>query len=166
MDQIAPNNGMLLIHSEDDDMVHYNYSLAQDRGQWDWWNMHLIHSNVSEDVSFRRALRLAEQKGSPVYFVHVSAREGVESHPRGPRKGNGHLRRDAAQLRQLHADNYREDDGMKYHTYPSLKSEDDRSAPLGRPARRHPLHRSDRPRVHHLGSQDQVQDRGRRDRRP
>ena len=28
MDQIAPHGGMLLIHSEDDDMVHYNYSLA------------------------------------------------------------------------------------------------------------------------------------------
>ena len=60
-------------------MVHYNYSLAQGRNQWDWWHMHEIHSNLSEDVSFRRVIRLAERKGSPVYFVHVSAREGVEA---------------------------------------------------------------------------------------
>ncbi len=125
MDGVAAHGGILMIHSEDDDMVSYNYDHAQERGMWDWWNMHHIHSNLSEDVSFRRAIRLAEQKACTVYFVHISAIEGVEA--------VGEARANSLPIygETLHnyacfnADNYREDDGMKYHTYPSLKSPSD-----------------------------------------
>ena len=61
MQRVSEAGGMLLVHSEDDDMVHYNYDNAQEDGLWDWWNMHCIHSNLSEDVSFRRVIRLGEQ---------------------------------------------------------------------------------------------------------
>ena len=128
MEQIADNDGMLLIHSEDDDMVHYNYSLAQERGQWDWWNMHLIHSNLSEDVSFKRAIRLAERKGAAVYFVHVSAKEGVDAIGEARSRGLPIYGETLHNYASFTAENYREDNGMKYHTYPSLKSEDDRQA--------------------------------------
>ena len=125
MDEVAEHGGILMIHSEDDDMVSYNYDHAQGRGQWDWWNMHHIHSNLSEDVSFRRAIRLAEQKSCPIYFVHVSADEGVEA------VGEARGRNLPVYGETLHnyacfnAENYREDNGMKYHTYPSLKSPGD-----------------------------------------
>ena len=128
MERVAESGGMLLVHSEDDEMVHYNYSHAQQNGLWDWWNMHLIHTNLSEDVSFRRVIRLAEIKRCPVYFVHVSAREGVRA------VGDARSRGQAVYGESLHnyacfnAENYREDNGMKYHTYPSLKSEEDRAA--------------------------------------
>ena len=128
MEQVAANGGMLLVHSEDDDMVHYNYSLAQERGQWDWWNMHLIHSNISEDVSFRRTIRLAERKGSPVYFVHVSAREGVNAIGEARSRGLPIYGETLHNYASFNAENYREENGMKYHTYPSLKSEEDRGA--------------------------------------
>ena len=126
MEQIAVSGGVLLVHSEDDEMVHYNYSMAQERGIWDWWNMHLIHTNVSEDVSFRRVIRLAERQRPAVYFVHVSAKEGVEA------IGEARGRNMPVYGETLHnyacfnAENYRETNGMKYHTYPSLKSEEDR----------------------------------------
>ena len=131
MDQIGPHGGMLLIHSEDDDMVHYNYSLAPERDLWDWWNMHLIHTNLSEDVSFRRAIRLAELKGSPVYFVHVSAREGVNAVREARAKGLPIYGETLHNYASFNAENYREEYGMQYHTYPSLKSESDRRALWG-----------------------------------
>ena len=34
---------------------------------------------MSEDVSFRRVLRVAEWTGAAVYFVHVSAQQGLNS---------------------------------------------------------------------------------------
>ncbi len=122
MQQIADAGGMLLVHAEDEDIVQYNYSLAKERGQWDWWNMHLIHDNLSEDISFRRVIRLAEKTGCPIYFVHVSAREGVDA------IGQARDREQPVYGETLHnyacfnSDDYREENGMQYHTYPSLKS--------------------------------------------
>ena len=128
MEQIAAHDGLLMVHSEDDEMVRYNYAMARERGHWDWWNMQRVHTNLSEDVSFRRVTRLAELRRAPVYFVHVSAKEGVAA------VGEARLRGLPVYGETLHnyacftADNYREPGGMKYHTYPSLKSEEDRKA--------------------------------------
>ena len=36
MRQIARHGGVLAVHGEDDELVMYNYLLAQQRGQWDW----------------------------------------------------------------------------------------------------------------------------------
>ncbi len=127
MNGVAEAGGMLLVHSEDDEMVHYNYDNAQEDGLWDWWNMHCIHSNLSEDVSFRRVIRLAGKTGCPVYFVHVSAREGVEAVGQARMLGLPIYGETLHNYACFSADNYREENGMKYHTYPSLKSESDRS---------------------------------------
>ena len=126
MDRLSASGGMLLVHSEDDEMVHYNYSLAQEQGRWDWWNMHLIHTNVSEDVSFRRVIRLAERKGSAIYFVHVSAREGVRAVGEARSHGQPVYGETLHNYACFNADSYKEPDGMKFHTYPSLKFEEDR----------------------------------------
>ncbi|MDA0769498.1 MAG: amidohydrolase family protein [Chloroflexi bacterium] len=127
MEKISANGGMLLVHSEDDDMVHYNYDHAQDRNQWDWWNMHHIHNNLSEDVSFHRVIRLAEKQSCPVYFVHVSAAEGVKAVGWSRSRGLPIYGETLHNYACFNAENYREDNGMKYHTYPSLKSQDDAS---------------------------------------
>ncbi|MCH8898291.1 MAG: amidohydrolase family protein, partial [Chloroflexi bacterium] len=79
MEQIQRHNAMLLVHSEDDDMVQHMYHKLAVEERSEWWNMHLVHSNESEDVSFRRVLRVSEWTGSPVYFVHVSAKEGIQA---------------------------------------------------------------------------------------
>ena len=128
MEQVASHGGMLLVHSEDDEMVQYNYSLAKERGQWDWWNMHLVHTNVSEDVSFRRVIRLAQRQGAAIYFVHVSAKEGVSAIGEARSLGMPVYGETLHNYACFNADSYREPNGMKYHTYPSLKSEEDRLA--------------------------------------
>jgi dihydropyrimidinase len=128
MEQIAAHGGMLMVHSEDDEMVHYNYAMAKQRNQWDWWNMHLIHTNLSEDVSFRRVIRLAQKKGAAIYFVHVSAREGVEAVGEARSRGMPVYGETLHNYACFSADNYREPNGMKYHTYPSLKSKEDNEA--------------------------------------
>ena len=128
MEQVAAHGGVLMIHSEDDEMVHYNYDMAKERGLWDWWNMHVIHSNLSEDVSFRRAIRLAECQRVAAYFVHVSAREGVDAIAEARGRGLPVYGETLHNYACFNAENYKEPDGMKYHTYPSLKSEEDRQA--------------------------------------
>ena len=126
MAQVQAHGGMMFIHAEDEDTVQYNYQMAQERGVWDWHNMHLIHSNLSEDLSFRRVTRLAEHVGVAVYFVHVSAKEGVAAIAEARSRGLPIYGETLHNYVSFNAENYKEPDGMKYHTYPSLKFEDDR----------------------------------------
>ena len=125
MGQIAGGGGILLVHAEDEDIVQYNYSMAKERGQWDYWNLHLIHSNLSEDMAFRRVIRLAESTGCPIYFVHVSAKEGVEAIAEARDRGQPVYGETLHNYACFNSDNYLEENGMKYHTYPSLKSPSD-----------------------------------------
>jgi dihydropyrimidinase len=128
MEQIQRLGSMLLVHSEDDDMVQHMYRKLAEEERTEWWNMPLVHSNESEDVSFRRVLRVAEWTGSPVYFVHVSARQGVNAIGEARSKGMPVYGETLHNYCCFNQDNYREENGMKYHTYPSLKSEEDRQA--------------------------------------
>ena len=128
MERVQRLGAMLLVHSEDDDMVQHMYEKLAREERTEWWNMHLVHSNESEDVSFRRVLRVAEWTGSPVYFVHVSAKQGLDAIREARAKGMPVYGETLHNYCCFNSDNYREENGMKYHTYPSLKSEEDRLA--------------------------------------
>ena len=51
MRQVARYGGVLAVHGEDDELVMYNYLLAQQRGQWDWYS-----AEVGEDVAWMIAI--------------------------------------------------------------------------------------------------------------
>jgi dihydropyrimidinase len=128
MARIRQLDAMLLVHAEEDDMVQHMHQKLIRQGRTEWPNMPLVHSVESEDISFRKVLRVAEWTGAPVYFVHVSARTGVEAIAdarAGGRPVYGETLHNYCCFSQA---NYHEEYGMKYHTYPSLKSEDDRLA--------------------------------------
>ena len=166
MEVIQRHDGMLLVHSEDDDMVQYMYDKLQREERNEWWNMPLVHSNESEDVSFRRVLRVAEWTGSPVYFVHVSAREGINAIGEARNKGMAIYGETLHNYACFNANNYKEENGMKYHTYPSLKSPEDAAMLWKGIAWGGLPHHGHRRVLHQLGSQDRGQDGARRYRRP
>ncbi len=127
METAAKHGGLLAIHAEDDDLVMYMYERLEREGRTDIRHMPLVHSAMSEDISFRRVLRLARYvEGAAVYFVHVSAGAGVQAIAEA--RGEGH----AVYGETLHhyatftAEIYQRPDGVLYHTYPSLKHEEDR----------------------------------------
>ena len=79
MEQIGRHGGVLAVHGEDDELVMYNYLLAQQRGLWDWFNVHLIHSKTVEDLAFRPRRPLGPNApGSACIFVHVTAQDGLD----------------------------------------------------------------------------------------
>ena len=131
MEQVSDSGSILLVHSEDDEMVHYNYDRLKETDEWEWWNMHRVHTNQSEDVSFRRVSRLSELKKCPVYFVHVSAKEGVEEVSRCRAQGLPIYGETLHNYACFTFQDYRSKNGMKYHTYPSLKGEEDRDSLWG-----------------------------------
>lgn len=128
MTRIRELDAMLLVHAEEDDMVQHMHHKLVREGRTEWPNMPLVHSVESEDMSFRRVLRQAEWTGAPVYFVHVSARSGVEAIAEARAGGRPVYGETLHNYCCFSQENYHEEFGMKYHTYPSLKSEEDRVA--------------------------------------
>ena len=126
MEEIQRLNAMLLVHAEDDDMVQHMYRKLTSEERTEWTNMSLVHSAESEDVSFRRVLRVAEWTGAPVYFVHVSALHGVNAIAEARANGRPVYGETLHNYCCFSEEDYKEENGMKYHTYPSLKSEKDR----------------------------------------
>src|SRR5919197_164828 len=79
MEKVAQNGGIMVGHGEDDDLVQFNYELFTLLGRTEGTNLHLVHSKLSEQLSFERTITLARAKGAAVYFVHTSALEGVDA---------------------------------------------------------------------------------------
>ena len=99
---VGAAGGLAAIHAEDNDIVMHMYEklIREDRVGFE--NMAEVHSTLSEDLSFNRVIRLAENiEGAALYMVHVSAATGVAAMPgRGP--GLPDVRRDAAPVHALH----------------------------------------------------------------
>ncbi|MCW2843370.1 MAG: Dihydropyrimidinase [Nocardioides sp.] len=120
------NGGIVAIHSEDDDIVQHMYRRLLEEDRMEYTNMHLVHNSLSEDLSFRRVIRLAGQVGNaPIYFMHVSAASGVDAIAEARRDDQPVFAETLHQYALHTRHDYEEHDGMKYHTYPSLKEHED-----------------------------------------
>jgi dihydropyrimidinase len=128
MERAARAGGIMVVHAEDDDIVQFNYEKFFAEGNTAGANLHLVHSKLSEKLAFARTIELARATGAAVYFVHTSAREGVEAVV----EARGHNLPIYAET--LHhyacfsAEDYRRPRGFCHHTYPSLKFPDDQQA--------------------------------------
>ena len=128
MEQVAKHSGILAVHGEDEAIVHFMTAKLRREGRDQGYNIHLAHNNLSEEITFNKTVRMAQRTGAAVYFVHVSAREGVEAIDRGR----------AARLpiygEVLHhflcftSEDYKRPEGNLYHTYPALKFPEDQRA--------------------------------------
>ena len=126
MERVSSHNGLVLVHAEDDDIVQYMTQKLTEEERNQWFNVHEVHNNMSEDISFHRVLRVAQWVGAPAYFVHVSAKEGVNAIREARSRGHAIYGETLHNYACFTYEDYKKPDGMKYHTYPSLKSEEDR----------------------------------------
>ena len=70
---IAAQGGLAVIHAEDNDIVMHMYAKLFREGRTAFENMAEVHNALSEDLSFRRVIRLAESvKGTALYMLHLS----------------------------------------------------------------------------------------------
>jgi dihydropyrimidinase len=125
--QALANRGAVVnVHAEDDDIVMHRYDRHLSGGRTGVEYMPDVHTTISEDISFRRVLRLAEHyPGINLYFHHVTARFGVEALAEFRLKGVCAYG-EAIPVMALHtAERYKEPEGFKYHIYPSLKWQED-----------------------------------------
>jgi len=125
---LAHEGGLGVIHAEDNDLVMHMYQKLIREGRTGFENMAEVHSQLSEDISFRRVIRLAESvPGCALYMMHVSAATGVAAIREARAKGLPIYGESLHQYMLYTADDYKRPNGQIYHTYPSLKSPADQA---------------------------------------
>jgi len=126
---LAAEGGLGVIHSEDNDIVMHMYGKLIREGRTGFANMAEVHNTLSEDISFRRIIRLAEKiRGTALYMMHVSAESGVSAIRDARARGVPIYGESLHQYMLYTSEDYRRPNGQIYHTYPSLKSTADQAA--------------------------------------
>jgi len=125
---ITRNGGLGVIHAEDNDIVMHMYEKLIREGRVSFHNLAEVHNTLSEDLSFRRVIRLAEAEKTPLYMMHVSAGTGVQAIREARAKGQPIYGETLHQYMLYNSEDYKRPNGQIYHTYPSLKSPEDQAA--------------------------------------
>ena len=126
---LAREGGLGVIHAEDNDIVMHMYAKLIREGRVGFENLAEVHNRLSEDLSFRRILRLAQSvPGTALYMMHVSAATGVAAIGEARAKGLPIYGESLHQYMLHTAEDYKLPNGQIYHTYPSLKSAQDQKA--------------------------------------
>ena len=130
MDQIGRHGGIIAVHGEDEAIVDYMTAKLKREGRDQSYNIHLAHNNLSEEVTFRKTVRIARHTGAAVYFVHVTAKEGVEAIMSGRADGLPIYGEVLHHFLCFTSEDYKGIEGNLYHTNPGLKFAEDRDALL------------------------------------
>ena len=126
---LAKHGGLGVIHSEDNDIVMHMYGKLIREERTAFTNMAEVHNTLSEDISFRRVIRLAEKvAGTALYMMHTSAASGVSAIREARARGVPIYGELLHQYMLYTSEDYKSPNGQIYHTYPSLKSAEDQAA--------------------------------------
>jgi dihydropyrimidinase len=128
MEHVARHGGLMAVHAEDHDLVQFGYEKFREDKRTEGWLLPEVHSKLSEQLAFRRTIQLAATTGATVYFVHTSAKEGVEAVAEARAAGLPIYAETLHHYACYTAEDYRTPRGFCYHTYPSLKFPEDQAA--------------------------------------
>ena len=127
-EQVAKNGGIMAVHAEEDDIVNYMTEKLKREGNDQGYNLHLVHNNISEDISFRKILRLARHTEAAVYFVHTTAKEGVAAMAEARSQSMPVYGEALHNYLEFTCEDYKKPNGTSIHTYPAIKFSEDRDA--------------------------------------
>ncbi|MBT6275490.1 MAG: amidohydrolase family protein [Chromatiales bacterium] len=126
---VAKRGGLAVIHAEDNDIVMHMYDKLISEDRVHFQHLAEVHNTLSEELSFRRVIRLAENvPGTALYMMHTSAATGVAAIAESRAKGFPIYGETLHQYLMFTSDDYQKPNGQIYHTYPSLKSQHDQDA--------------------------------------
>jgi len=129
LQRTARHGGVVAVHGEDDDIVMHMYDRLFREGRVGFEYLPEVHNTLSEDLAFRRVIRLAEHvEGAALYMVHTSAATGVRAIEEARAKGLPIYGETLHHYASYSSEAYRRTNGQIYHTYPSLKGEEDCAA--------------------------------------
>jgi len=126
---LAKAGGIAAIHAEDNDIVMHMYEKLFREDRTGFENLAEVHNTLSEDLSFNRVIRLAANiEGAALYMMHTSAATGVRAIDAARARGVPIYGETLHQYLMYTAEDYKRPNGQIYHTYPSLKFQEDHDA--------------------------------------
>jgi dihydropyrimidinase len=128
MEKVTKHGGIMVVHAEDEDIVQFMYEKFREEKRTAGWLLPEVHNKISEKLAFQRTITLAAHTGAGVYFVHTSAKEGVEAVAEARANGLPVYAETLHHYTCYTADDYKKPRGFCYHTYPSLKYAEDQAA--------------------------------------
>lgn len=126
--QVARHGGIMAVHAEDDDIVTYMEQKLKRERRDQGYNLHLVHNNISEDMAFRKILRLAKHTEVGIYFVHTTAKEGVAAIAEARSQHLPVYGEALHNYLEFTCEDYKKPGGTAIHTYPAIKFAEDRDA--------------------------------------
>lgn len=122
------HGGITMVHCEDEFLIDYNIRRLYAEGRPEFWNIGEARPPVAEEAAVRRMLLLSKRTGSPLYIVHVSAKESVEAIT-DARDGGVDVFAEVLHPNLVFGPElYREPNGQRYMNYPPNKPEEHRAA--------------------------------------
>jgi dihydropyrimidinase len=126
--EVAKHGGIMAVHAEEDDIVTYMEEKLTRERRDQGYNLHLVHNNLSEDLAFRKIIRLARHTEAGIYFVHTTAKEGVAAIAEARDQRQPVYGEALHNYLQFTCEDYKKPDGTAIHTYPAIKFAADRDA--------------------------------------
>jgi len=126
--EVSKHGGIMAVHAEEDDIVTFMEEKLIREGNDHGSNLHLAYNNPSEDIVFRKVIRLAESTETGIYFVHTTAKEGVAAVAEARAKQLPVYGEALHNYLEFTCEGYKKPGGLSIHTYPAIKYPDDRDA--------------------------------------
>ncbi len=122
------HGGITMVHCEDDCIVDYHVRRLYHAGHQHFSHVSEARPPLAEEAAVRRMLLLARRTGSPLYIVHVSAKESVEAISEARVIGTEAFGEVLHPNLMFDPELYKRENGQRYMNYPPNKSIEHRDA--------------------------------------
>lgn len=128
MQETARHGGVVMVHCEDECIVNYNVRRLYAEGRQHFSNIGEARPPLAEEAAVRRMLLLSQRTGSPLFIVHVSAKESVDALGEFRTKGAHAFGEVLHPNLVFDPELYKEPGGQRYMNYPPNKTIEHREA--------------------------------------
>ena len=126
--QLAQHGGMAVLHVEDEGIIQHATRKLYREGRTEGKYITEARPSICEEAALRRMLVLGQRTNTPLYFVHVSSKEGVAAIAEARSQGRPVYGEVLHHYLNFTADDYSKPNGLIYHNFPPLKYKEDQEA--------------------------------------
>jgi dihydropyrimidinase len=126
--ECARLGAMAMVHAEDDDLIKHMEAKLRREGRTELRNVHLVHTNVGEEIAVRTVARLAEEEGAALYVAHVCGGAALDAIAERRAVGAPVYGEVLHNCMCFSLDDYDKPDGAKYHIGMGLRPREDGEA--------------------------------------
>lgn len=122
------HGGITMVHCEDECIIDYNIRRLYADGRPEFWNIGEARPPLAEEAAVRRMLLLSRRTGSPLYIVHVSAKESIDAITEARGIGVNAFGEALHPNLVFGPELYKQENGQRYMNYPPNKPIEHREA--------------------------------------